>query len=95
MRWGSRVFKVEGRKLHGSGVLIDGRNVLTAAHLSFKVGELYTIRGKGDRVFQVTCKFICKRYDFSILESKDLPEVELPTATLREEERYFIMVRFI
>ncbi|CAL2042690.1 unnamed protein product [Caenorhabditis brenneri] len=89
--WESRVFRVCGNKLTGTCVLINDRRVLTAAHLSFKLNETYTIKGTGNQEFSVTCVFICKHYDIAILQSDDIPILGLPIGSLVTGFKYFMM----
>ncbi|KAI6201469.1 hypothetical protein M3Y96_00845000 [Aphelenchoides besseyi] len=89
--WESRVFRMNGDKLTGSSVLINGQLVLTAAHLAFKLHKSYPIKGSNDRTFNVKCCFICKLYDFALLKSDDLPTAHLPVGSLDRGDKYFVM----
>ncbi|EGT51743.1 hypothetical protein CAEBREN_02693 [Caenorhabditis brenneri] len=90
--WENRVFRVCGNKLTGTCVLIDNRRALTAAHLSFKLNETYTIKGAGNQEFSVICVFICKHYDIAILQSDALPILELSMGSLGGQgSKYFMM----
>jgi hypothetical protein len=90
--WETLVFRVEGAKLTGSGVLIDEQRILTAAHLSFKLGNSYKISGVDNQVLEAKCVFICKKCDFAILQSDKLQSVPLSPGSLPEGREYFIMV---
>ncbi|EGT32058.1 hypothetical protein CAEBREN_15279 [Caenorhabditis brenneri] len=90
--WENRVFRITGNKLTGTCVLIDNRRALTAAHLSFKLNEKYTIKGTGNREFSVTSVFICKHYDIAILQSDALPKLGLSMGSLwGQGAKYFMM----
>lgn len=91
--WEDRVFIIYGEKgSQGSGVLISGQSILTAAHLSFKLHESYNIQGTNNRCFSVKCEFISKDNDFAVLKSTDLPEFGTPTDQLHRGNKYLMMV---
>ncbi|CAB3404090.1 unnamed protein product [Caenorhabditis bovis] len=89
--WDGRVFRIAGNKLTGTCVLINERHALTAAHLSFKLYQSYKIKGAGNQEFSVTCIFICKRLDFAIPQSDDLPILEPTMGSLGRGDKYFMM----
>lgn len=90
--WEDRVFMVSGDGLQGTGILISHQQILTAAHLRFKIDKNYTIRGTNDRCFCAKCEFISKKYDFAVLKSTDLPECGTPIDQLRRGNKYVTMV---
>ncbi|CAI4220990.1 unnamed protein product [Auanema sp. JU1783] len=90
--WEDRVFMITGMKgSQGSGVLLSDQHILTAAHLSFKLGDMYNIRGTEDRSFTAICNFICIDNDFAILKSTTLPEVNTPVEQLNHGRKYVTM----
>lgn len=91
--WEDCIFLIKGEKLQGSGVLISGQHILTAAHLSFKLQQPYTIRGTKGRSFTVKCDFICNNSDFALLQSNELPEIRISTGYLDRGHKFFLMVR--
>ena len=90
--WEDRVFMVSGDGLQGTGILISHQQILTAAHLRFKIDKSYTVRGTNDRCFCAKCEFISKKYDFAVLKSTDLPECGTPIDQLPRENKYVTMV---
>lgn len=93
--WEDKVFLIEGRKLQGSGVLIEGQQILTAAHLSFKLNDTCTIRGTDDRIFQASCTFIAKDLDFAILKSSDLRSILTPVGHISRGSGFIVMVGLV
>lgn len=90
--WEDRVFMVSGDGLQGTGILISHQQILTAAHLRFKIDKSYTVRGTNDRCFCAKCEFISKKYDFAVLKSTDLPECGTPIDQLPRGNKYVTMV---
>ncbi|CAJ0962300.1 unnamed protein product, partial [Mesorhabditis belari] len=93
--WENRVFCIEGRGGRvGSCVLLNKQHILTAAHLSFKLGECYPIKGpglEGSLDLRVRCDFISNHFDFAVLSSDALQDLELSTDALKRGSKYFIM----
>ncbi|CAI4229185.1 unnamed protein product [Auanema sp. JU1783] len=89
--WEKRVFMVSGYDLQGSGVLISHQQILTAAHLHFKIDKSYTVRGTDNRCFSAKCEYISKKYDFAMLKSTDLPEFRTPIDQLGRGNKYVTM----
>jgi hypothetical protein len=92
--WSARVFPIQGDRLRGSGVLINNKRVLTAAHLGFTIGNKYIINGTEIRDVVVECVYISKRTDFALLRSDDLPEMNCPAEALNRGHTCYTMVRF-
>lgn len=90
-QWEDRVFMVSGDGLQGTGILISHQQILTAAHLRFKIDKNYTIRGTNDQSFCAKCEFISKKYDFAVLKSTDLPECGTPIDQLQRGNKYVTM----
>lgn len=70
------MFLVLGDKRQGSGILISNKRILTASHMSFCIDKTYNVCGTGGR-FEVKCIFICKKFNFVVLSSKSLPDVNI------------------
>ena len=66
-----RVFKVHG-KTTGSGYLLQGKKILTAAHLGFKLASYYTVYNQDNKAISVICEHISNKGDFAILYSEEL-----------------------
>jgi hypothetical protein len=73
-QWQSRAFYVCGKKLNGSGVLLDERRIFTAAHLGFEINKSFEVSNAEYGRVSALCVYICKRYDFAILKFEQLPE---------------------
>lgn len=91
--WEDKVFQVDGENgMQGSGVLIDGKRILTAAHLSFKLHKSYKIRGTNGLVRNAQCTFISKKWDFATLQANDLPDVSTPATNLTRGNNFLVLV---
>ncbi|CAJ0962347.1 unnamed protein product, partial [Mesorhabditis belari] len=93
--WENRVFCIGGRGGRvGSCVLLEKKHILTAAHLSFKLGECYPIKGPGltgSLEVRVRCDFISRSHVFAILSSNSLEDLPLSTDSLNRGSKFFMM----
>ncbi|CAJ0962474.1 unnamed protein product, partial [Mesorhabditis belari] len=93
--WENRVFCIQGRGgMLGSCVLLNNKRIFTAAHISFKLGDFYPIKGpglKGSVDVRVRCVLICNKHDFAVLVSDALEDLPLSTFALQRGSKYFMM----